>query len=602
MVYFVSIFVYLILLAIIGIVKSRQVKNQDDFAIAGRTLSPWVMVCTMLAVWIGTGSIVGNAEITYKTGMAVLIIPISVFIGMILLSMIATRARNIEAGSVPEIIGGQFGQVTRSLAVISLIIAYMVIVSYQFNAGGAVLEVIIGNKGPVPLKVGDFVTANQLKKKRVVFTSDKNQQGSFELGFVAERTAVNEAGQVSVVSSTLQVSCRVDVVPSEQIKEAKALAEKGQNRFAIKQGHYVRIVPDTNLKKKDRYVIINAPEEGRLELVEPILTAEMATIIAACFIITYTMLAGLMSLAYTDIVTGTVITLTLLITFPIYWFKASGWSGMEAAYSAMGDHPNHMQLWGVFTKTQLINYCLPVFLLILGDANQYQRIFASRSAKGAKSAVITMIFAATVIEMLIIACAWIVASMTPDPENGKYILIYAARHYLPLPLGCLFMVTVVGIIISTADSFLLVPSTTFIKDVYLNYINPRAKEKHILFVSRLMVLVFGVIAYLVSLAFSESTGFFEKALYAFTIYGASITPSLIAALVWPRATKAGAIASILSGTAVALLWSEADFIHELLPKVVSDLDAVLPAITISVICLIVVSLLTKKEKSTGGDS
>jgi len=478
MVYFVSIFVYLILLAIIGIVKSRQVKNQDDFAIAGRTLSPWVMVCTMLAVWIGTGSIVGNAEITYKTGMAVLIIPISVFIGMILLSMIATRARNIEAGSVPEIIGGQFGQVTRSLAVISLIIAYMVIVSYQFNAGGAVLEVIIGNKGPVPLKVGDFVTANQLKKKRVVFTSDKNQQGSFELGFVAERTAVNEAGQVSVVSSTLQVSCRVDVVPSEQIKEAKALAEKGQNRFAIKQGHYVRIVPDTNLKKKDRYVIINAPEEGRLELVEPILTAEMATIIAACFIITYTMLAGLMSLAYTDIVTGTVITLTLLITFPIYW----------------------------------------------------------------------------------------------------------------------------GIIISTADSFLLVPSTTFIKDVYLNYINPRAKEKHILFVSRLMVLVFGVIAYLVSLAFSESTGFFEKALYAFTIYGASITPSLIAALVWPRATKAGAIASILSGTAVALLWSEADFIHELLPKVVSDLDAVLPAITISVICLIVVSLLTKKEKSTGGDS
>ena len=508
MVYFVSIFVYLIILAIIGIVKSKQVKNQDDFAIAGRTLSPWVMVCTMLAVWIGTGSIVGNAEITYKTGMAVLIIPISVFIGMILLSMIARRARNIEASSVPEIIGGRFGQVARSLSVISLIIAYMVIVSYQFNAGGAVLEVITGNKGPVPLKVGDVVTGNQLKKKRVVFTSEKDQQGSFEFGFIAQGSSAS--------SSTLQVRCRVDVVPSEQIKKANAMAEKAQNHFAIKQGHYVRIVPDTDLKKKDRYVITEAPEEGRLELVEPILTAQTATIIAACFIITYTMLAGLMSLAYTDVVTGTVITLTLLITFPIYWIKAGGWSGMEAAYSAMEDHPNHMQLWGVFTKTQLINYCLPVFLLILGDANQYQRLFASRSAKGARSAVITMIFVATVIELLIIACAWIVASMTPDPENGKYILIYAARHYLPLPLGCLFMVTVVGIIISTADSFLLVPSTTFIKDVYLNYINPKAKEKHILFVSRLMVLVFGVIAYLVSLAFSESTGFFEKALYAFT--------------------------------------------------------------------------------------
>ncbi|GAH29412.1 unnamed protein product [marine sediment metagenome] len=56
------------------------------------------------------------------------------------------------------------------------------------------------------------------------------------------------------------------------------------------------------------------------------------------------------------------------------------------------------------------------------------------------------------------------------------------------------MITVVGIIISTADSFLLVPSTTFIKDIYQNYINPRASEKRIIFISRLMVLTFEIIA------------------------------------------------------------------------------------------------------------
>jgi len=208
-----------------------------------------------------------------------------------------------------------------------------------------------------------------------------------------------------------------------------------------------------------------------------------------------------------------------------------------------------------------------------------------------------MIFVALAIELLIIACAWIAASMTPDPAHGKYILIYAAKHYLPLPLGCLFMVTVVGIIISTADSFLLVPATTFIKDVYLNYINPQASEKRTLLLSRIMVVVFGVIAYLVSLAFAESTGFFEKALYAFTIYGASITPSLVAAIVWPRATKMGSIASILSGTVIALVWSEADFIQRRLPEAAADLDAVLPAIMVSVVCLIVVSLLTSNAKS-----
>lgn len=65
MIYFVCILAYLAMLAVIAVYQSRGVKNQDDFAVAGRSLSPWVMVCTMLAVWIGTGSILGNAEQTY---------------------------------------------------------------------------------------------------------------------------------------------------------------------------------------------------------------------------------------------------------------------------------------------------------------------------------------------------------------------------------------------------------------------------------------------------------------------------------------------------------------------------------------------------------
>ena len=49
MIYLVSIFVYLLVLTGIGVYKSRQVKTQDDFAVAGRSLSPWVMVCTSAA-------------------------------------------------------------------------------------------------------------------------------------------------------------------------------------------------------------------------------------------------------------------------------------------------------------------------------------------------------------------------------------------------------------------------------------------------------------------------------------------------------------------------------------------------------------------------
>ncbi|MGD8787046.1 MAG: sodium:solute symporter family protein [Phycisphaerales bacterium] len=477
MTYLIAIFIYLFFLTGIGIYKSRQIKTQADFSVAGRTLSPWILVCTMLACWIGTGSIVGNAGKAYETGLAALILPVGSVIGMILLTQIAGKARSYEVYSVPEIIGARYGQAARMLAVIALVIAYMVIVSYQFNAGGMVLEVILSD-------------------------------------------------------------------PSGK----------------------------------------------------PLISAQHATIIAAVFIITYTILAGLMSLAYTDIVTGTVVTITLIIAFPVLWLRAGGWSGMETAFAAMGDRPHHMQFWGVYSKTEVINYCLPVFLLIMGDANQYQRFFASKDAKSAKTAVRFMILAVLVIESLIILEAWICSSMIPNAEYGKYVLIYAAKQFMHPILGILFMITVVGIIISTANSFLLVPATSAIRDIYSNYINPKASEKKVIFLSRLMVLAFGIIAYLVSLAFAESTTVFEKALYAFTIYGSSITPCLVAALFWKGATKQGAIASIISGTVMALAWEEMSFIKNSLPAYLSDLDAVLPAITLSMLALIVVSLLTKKNQ------
>lgn len=589
MVYFASIIAYLLLLGYIGVRKARQVKTEDDFEVAGRSLSPWIMVCTMLAVWIGTGSIVGNAEKTYEVGLAAHLLPIGTFIGMILLAMIAAKAREIEANTVPEIIGRRFGQTARSLSVVSLIIAYMVIVSYQFNAGGAVLEVITGDRDAVTLKAGDTLSPMQLRKGRVIFRPSEDWTGDVGVGFTRQNG-----------SGATEVTYRIRVTDADNILAAKEAVAQMDNFVAIKPNNYARIKAKPETLTGETYTLSSTPANGTVELVEPVLTAKKATIIAAVFITVYTMLAGLMSLAYADIVTGTLITFVMVVSCVLYWIKTGGWSGIEAAYAAMGDRPDHMKLFGVFSGKEIINFCLPVFLLVLGDANQYQRIFASKSAKGARSAVTVMIFAALAIELLIISCTWMVSSLVPDPENGKYILIFAAREFMPIPLGCLFMVTVIGIITSTANSFLLVPSTTFMRDVYLNFINPKASTKKILILSRLMVVVFGIIAYLVTRTFADSTGFFRKALFAFTIYGASITPSVVAAIVWSKATKAGSISSILVGAIIALVWSQPAFVEFIetvdMLKPIQGLDAVLPAILMSVLCLVVVSLLTQKPK------
>ena len=477
MIYLYTISAYLFILIGVGLYKAGKINTQADFSVAGRNLSPWVLVGTMLATWMGTGSILGNAGKTYETGMAALMLPIGSVLGIILLTRIAGKVRDYEKFTVPEILGDRFGPIARILSVISLVMAYMVIVSYQYNAGGAVLHTVL----------------------------------------------ISESG-------------------------------------------------------------------------EPLISVETGTIIAAVFIITYTMLAGLVSVAYTDVANGLIILLSFLISIPILLTEAGGFSGMREAFEAM-DKADHMNFFGVYSTVDIINFCLPPFLLILGDANMYQRFFASKDAEGAKFATTTLIFAVALAELMIIFAAWVSSSMVPDAEIGKYILIYASHNFLPIFLSAVMMTTIVGIIISTADSFLLVPATTLMRDIYMNYVNPDANEKRIVLLSRLLVLVLGIVAYIVSLGFAKSAGFFERALYAYTIYGASITPALVAALFWKRASKIGAILSISSGTVTTLLWKEAGFIQNLIPtSIYSNIDEVLPAITVSVLGLILGSILFPDNK------
>lgn len=476
MIYLITILIYLFVLVGVGFYKAQKIKTQSDFAVAGRTLTPWILVGTMLATWLGTGSILGHAAKTYETGMAALMLPLGGVLGIVVLTQIAGKVRSYEKFTVPEILGDRFGPVARSLSVLALVIAYMVIVSYQYNAGGAVLHTILQD-------------------------------------------------------------------------------DSGTSLISVETG----------------------------------------TIIAAIFIILYTMLAGLVSVAYTDVANGIIIISSFIIAIPIFFFEAGGFEGMANSFALM-DKNTHMNFFGVYSLMDIINFCLPSFLLIMGDANMYQRFFASKDAKGAKSATKVLILAVAIAELMIIAAAWIASSMIPDAEVGKYVLIYASHQFLPPFIGAIMMTTIVGIIISTADSYLLVPTTTLIRDIYLNYINNDANEKTIVMLSRALVVVLGIIAYVVSLGFAKSSGFFERALYAYTIYGAAITPSLVAALFWKGATKQGAITSIIVGTLTTLLWKESSIVKALIPNnIYNNMDEVLPAIAFSVMSLVLVSLLTNKK-------
>ena len=456
-VYFWTIVVYMIALIGVGAWRGKAVENQEDFSVAGRSLSTFVLFGTMLATWIGTGSIFGNAGKTYESGIAAWVLPIGGLLGIVALSFLAAKARRCEAITVQDILETRYNAMARVLGVITLVLTAVTIVSYQYRAAASVIELALPN-------TFDFKTA---------------------------------------------------------------------------------------------------------------------VIIVAVFIIIYTALAGMYSVAYTDLVMGVTMIIGILVTFPILWNKAGGYAGIAAKLPA-----DHMQFTGRFTWVQILGFLLPPGLLVLGDANMYQRFFSARNEGMARRATIWLLVGVAYMELMIVATAWVASAL--EWQGGALVrpsrvIAYVARDHLPIVLGALLMTTIMSVIVSTAISYLLVPATALVRDIYQRFINPQASEKQLVRLLRILVIVLGVIAYVIS-TYSEK--FLEVALRAYTIYGTGVTPSLVAALTWRRATAAGALSSIASGVAVTLFWEFGGYGES------TGVDPVIPAIAASVLMLIVVSLLT----------
>ena len=62
---------YLLVLVGVGVYKTRAVKDSDDFMVAGRTLPWYILVGSLLATWIGSGSLFSGAGLGYRNGLRV---------------------------------------------------------------------------------------------------------------------------------------------------------------------------------------------------------------------------------------------------------------------------------------------------------------------------------------------------------------------------------------------------------------------------------------------------------------------------------------------------------------------------------------------------
>jgi len=101
--------------------------------------------------------------------------------------------------------------------------------------------------------------------------------------------------------------------------------------------------------------------------------------------------------------------------------------------------------------------------------------------------------------------------------------------------------------------------------------------------------VFGLAAFLL---ISTFTSVLEMARYAYTVYGAGITPVVVASFLWRRVTTAGGIASIVCGTGITVGW---EMVTQIAGAPPLGIPAFYPAILASIGALVLVSLITTPE-------
>jgi SSS family solute:Na+ symporter/sodium/proline symporter len=466
-IYLIAVIVYVGGLLGVGIYKSRNVKTQDDFMVAGRGTSTWFLVSTLVVTWIGAGSLFAGAGLAFRNGFSGLWFSAGAWVGIVVMYFVAHRVRRISQYTLSDILEKRYNSAARLLGTTTVTIAYLTIAGYQFRGGGRLLNILIG--------------------------------------------------------------------------------------------------------------------------IDPVVGGA----IVCAVVITFTIVAGMVSIMSVDLFNGIVMTIGVLVAVPLALSAVGGMSHVETL------PPDRFMVFGNHDAVWAIGISLPTFFLLLSESTIYQKFFSAKDESSARKAVIGMIVGVIIVETTLVTLSVIGSSKyltvapfaNPDGSLDKAVtetvLLHLARFDLPLMAGVLLICAAVAIILSTANSFLMIPSTNVTRDIYQRFINPNVSPEAVVRFQRVWILILGVTAYVIANFFPS---ILDMAFTAYAMIGAGITPALLAAFLWKRVTVAGGVASIATGMGVTLAITIANFV--LAEPLIETDYIIIPAAALSIISLIVVSLLT----------
>jgi len=545
---------YLLVLTAFNFLRARRIKSQEDFMVAGRKLNLTIMVFTLICTWIGSGTFIAGAEYAAKAGWSSLWLPAGAWFGIAVIYFLAAKIRNFGQYTVGDILEERYGKFARLFGAIALIIAFTTIVSYQFRAGGYILNVV--TNGGISVEVGQTIAALFV----ILFTALGGMMA------VAHTDLPN--GLIILLACCVALPFTALVAGGFQAAPA-ALPAQHFAFFSSDFGQY------------------------------PALKA------ISYFLATMLLLMGVQSMyqkfysarspreakrAVGIWIVGTILVETLVVAIAIY-SAAAHWTDLKA-----------FEIAGQVKNKVAAHECLPqdASKLALGLADKLQ--VKGNIKPGQRQALdqkLEQAFAAADTPEKV---AVVRAGIDPASVVLQAAKDIGARGGIGLIVGLLLLGAACAVVISTGMNYLLSPSTNIMRDIYQRFLKPDADQAKMVALQKVFVVILGLFAFLmifIPTILRARISVLSYAYFAYTMYGVSITPALLAALTWKRATKLGGVASIVSGAATAILFELV--IPTIFPNVLKGGDpwgipSIYPALTVSLLFLIIGSLASAKPR------
>jgi sodium/proline symporter len=292
-----------------------------------------------------------------------------------------------------------------------------------------------------------------------------------------------------------------------------------------------------------------------------------AVIIGGGIIIAYTFLGGFLAVCWTDLFQGMLMVLALLIVPAIAYSNVGGIEEIKGAMALKEISSSLIPRGDRFPALAIIS-AAAWGLGYFGQPHILARFMSVKSVRKLG-------------ESMTIAIVWVALSLggaaiiglisirmfdnLTDGEEEK-VFIYMINEVMHPWLAGVMLAAILSAIMSTIDSQLLVSSSALTEDFYQKAIKRTASEKEVVLVGRICVVIISIIA--LALALNPNDTILGIVAYAWGGFGAAFGPVVLCSLFSRRTGWQAALAGMVTGTVVVVVWKQVglgEYMYELVP-------------------------------------